>query len=126
MTVYMPPLVPAVYKEFAAEEELAASISELRERLHASGVTFIDFLDVRGLSPNDCEFIDGIHGGDITNARILLHIDDWRRERGLPALARTAELRQMVRGNAGLAMAREVKTSLKPEVDFLDIGCEKE
>ena len=79
-----------------------------------------------GLSASDCEFIDGIHGGDITNARILLRIDEWRRERGLSALARTAELTQMVEGNAGLAMAREVKTSSKPELDFLDIGCKKE
>jgi hypothetical protein len=126
VTVYMPPLAPTVYRELATKGDVTVSIEKTKERLREAGIEFIDFLDARSLPSGDCEFIDGIHGGDITNARMLLHIDEWRRARGLPPLARTTELRKMVEDDAGLAMARVRKTSPKPEVDFLDIGCEKE
>lgn len=96
-------------------------IGKLREALEKAGLEVADFQNTAGLGANDCEFIDGFHGGDVVYARIL------------KALAMRGPLSAWVDpvgidrylANAGRAMARDDRVTERPEVDFLKLSCTK-
>ena len=48
-----------------------AKISTFSEVVEKNG---FDFFDFRRISTDDCEFLDGYHGGDVTYQRILKEI----------------------------------------------------
>jgi len=85
---------------------------------------FLDYSNPATISANDCEFVDGFHGGDTVSARMLEH-----------ASLKSTELGEVIDSHyikdfltrfnghaAGLTMIRDPKVK---EVDFLNLGCWK-
>jgi hypothetical protein len=71
VALMLAPLPGAVIERLQTEGRYAY-MDELRRLLAARfPLQFADFLDLRGVSP-DSEFLDGMHGGDVTYMRIIL------------------------------------------------------
>lgn len=116
-TVVLAPFAPTVAN--AMKPERFRHYAALIKRLHEAEIPYSDFTYPSTLGNDDCEYIDGFHGGDVVYARMLSQI-----------VAKHATLRQFVdvehlksisethRGSA--AWSRY--TSL-PEIDFLELGC---
>ena len=125
VTVYMPPLAPTVYDELMRRIGDYKYIADIKDRLKGDGIEILDLQNPYLLQSGACEFVDGFHGGAITNARVLLAIDQWRVSQSLPALGRTDLLHALISKNSGHAMLRERTVVPGQEVDFLKIGCDK-
>ena len=69
--IFITPSSPTVGKAFKKKKIDFGYIDVLRQYIINKGG--IDFHDFQHISSNDCEFIDGDHGGDITYQRILLY-----------------------------------------------------
>jgi len=123
--VILPPVAPPVFKALQENEEQYGILNDLRSRLTAANIFFLDATDPSSLNSTACEFIDGIHGGDVTYARMILLLDEKRRRAGLSPVGKTAALLQMVKENAGLSMARDIRVTAEQETDFLRMGCKK-
>ncbi|CAN7273330.1 hypothetical protein [Brevundimonas sp. LjRoot202] len=97
-------------------EQLSACVGD------ASFFSFVDPASIRG--GTDCEFVDGLHGGDVTYARMLNQIGeaDPETRRYLRADFLTAFIERYKghAGGSGLALRPGMK-----EVDFLGLGCRK-
>lgn len=73
---------------------------------------------------SDCEFVDGLHGGDVTYARMLVAVarDDLR----LAGHVDQEFMQDFIAANAGHAGGLTTALFTKgTEPDFLDIGCRK-
>jgi hypothetical protein len=71
VALMLAPLPGAVIERLQAEGRYAY-VDELRRLLAARfSAQFADFLDLRGVAP-DSEFLDGMHGGEVTYERIIL------------------------------------------------------
>lgn len=88
-------------------------------------VTFVDISDPTDLpGSNDCEFIDGFHGGDTTAARMLLLLAG--RDSKAAAYISTDYLKDFLARHAGYAAGITAeKITSNREVDFMKIGCRK-
>ncbi len=124
VTLLLPPLANAVREaiEQNAENRL---IPLWRDAVIDLGFRVFDFTDSRLLKSNDCEFVDGFHGGEVIYLRILDAISNFDNS----ALAKSID-RDMISGlitaNSGHARIAELRDhDVPPEVDFLDLGCQK-
>lgn len=119
------PVAPRVIDEMARRPDEFGYIAEARARLSEINESHYDFYDPRVLGADDCEFVNGFHGGDVVSARILAAIY----ESGEPNVVRVADierLRRIIRENAGFALAdRQYFRDGDAEGDFLDLGCPK-
>lgn len=119
-----PPFAERVWSEMAqggygyiqeANTELAQCVDD---------VPFYDFSAPSALlDSNDCEFVDGFHGGDVAYARLIGEL-----ARAEPKLQRYVSLdfiHDFTAANAGLAQGVDKSRMSGPEVDFLGIGCAK-
>jgi hypothetical protein len=87
--------------------------------------TIYAYLDMAELNlKNDCEFIDGNHGGDVTYARILLDLSKYQNR-----ILKYININYLIdfinkeKGYAG-GLSRHGKLMAK-EIDFLNLGCKK-
>src|SRR5262249_51226530 len=67
-------LIPPVAGEVADAMQKSGRYGILRdmhERLASLGHPFFDFHDPRSFGSSDCEFVDGMHGGEVTALRML-------------------------------------------------------
>lgn len=72
----------------------------------------------------DCEFIDGLHGGDVTYARIMNEISKTDSQ-VLESIDRDFII-NFIKGKSGFAEGvKQQKSTSEPEVDFLNLGCKK-
>lgn len=124
VTLLLPPLASSVLGaiEPNAENRL---IPLWRDAIVDLGFRVFDFTDSRLLKSSDCEFIDGFHGGEVTYLRILDAISNF--DNG--ALAKSIDhdmVRALIAANSGNARIAELRDhDAPPEVDFLDLGCQK-
>jgi hypothetical protein len=119
----LPPVAGAPYgrmKEFGLQ-----LVTALHDHLAQAGIPFYDFTDAAALGTPDCEFIDGIHGGQVSYLRILRamvpDLDAAPATRGL--VKPVAELDGVIAANSGRATLRTEPG--RPEIDFLDLSCNK-
>lgn len=90
------------------------------------GTNVFDYVDPTAFSGADnCEFLDGFHGGEITYARMLLALTALR-----PALLpfiNTEFLRTFVKDNSGLTspITMQKYGEGKREIDFMKLGCRR-
>lgn len=119
----LPPVAAIPYgrmKEFGLQ-----LITALHDHLAHAGIPFYDFTDAASLGTPDCEFIDGIHGGQVSYFRILRamapDLEAGPATRGL--VKPVAALDAVIAADSGRATLRTEPG--KPEIDFLDLGCNK-
>ncbi|MDY0873135.1 hypothetical protein [Dongia rigui] len=124
VVLFLPPLAGSVLQAIEQDPE-SRLIPLWRDAMANLGARVFDFTDPQALGSNDCEFVDGFHGGAVTYMRILDAIADY----GDTILSRAID-RDMVAGliatNAGHARVNELLPGdAPPEIDFLDLGCPK-
>jgi hypothetical protein len=128
VAMFLPPVAPPVRRAMIARPDafgyVVALTRALEHTARASNVEFYDFLWREAPEAADpCEYVDGIHGGDVVFGRMLLAMAAGS------MLAQTvdrAEVRHAIdvyRGHTvtpldGVRYAR-------PEADFLRLGCVK-
>lgn len=121
--VFIPPLSPRVFNAMQGKENLYPHLFKLCEALDKRGIDVMDFSNPRSLGTNDCEFVDGFHGGDVTYARILRRMaDHWP---ALLAYVNMEKLDAVIRDWPGHAMIPDVRVTSLPEIDFMRINCSK-
>jgi hypothetical protein len=124
VVVVMPPFANAVYQKMLLSKKYSY-ISSLTKDLNNTHAVF-DFTnpnDIRGA--NDCEFIDGFHGGETIYARILLQIS--ARDKLVNDTIDFAYISRVLSKYEGKSSPETIATygSGKPEVDFLGLKCSK-
>jgi hypothetical protein len=122
VVLFIPPLAPSVAKKMDGFKNEYLFIEELRDRIKAAGLTYQDFHHPSQIATNDCEFIDGIHGGDVTYARILSFLAEQNAP--LKSYINTATLDNITKYYNNIAMVPH-KSISSHEVDFLHLGCDK-
>ncbi|MDO8468272.1 MAG: hypothetical protein Q7S29_00750 [Candidatus Peribacter sp.] len=123
--VLLPPFAESVADALKQEQAHYGIFDDLKKQIRATGVFLLDATDPAAFGSSDCEFIDGVHPGDVAMARMLLALDRERQRAGLAPIGNTEVLRRTVEENAGLAMARDPRVTTAKEGDFLHLGCRK-
>ncbi len=67
--------------------------------------------------------VDGFHGGDVSYARILLHLAAASPQ--VKGVINEPYLREVTEEFSGNAMIPDKRVTLDPEVDFLELQCAK-
>lgn len=119
--VLLPPIAGPVLKH--NEPTHRRGLERLVELIRAEGWPLADFTDPSTYGSTDCEFIDGMHGGVVTYARLSL--DLVRRHPELEPYFDSARLQAIVRERAGHATLAEDHPPGLRETDFLRLGCAK-
>jgi hypothetical protein len=102
-------------------------IDDLRRRAVTLGVPFFDFHDPGQLGSEDCEFIDGAHGGEVTYLRMLKVMANSPGT-GLAPYVNLADNNTRIQRFAGRVYAFDNPGSATvgdKETDFLGLGCMK-
>lgn len=121
----LPPIAPSVGRMLVEQGDRFGYVSSFRASLHAINSHHFDFYDALALGSDDCEFVDGFHGGDVVAARMLGAVA--KHSSILPAYLNKSAIDHAVFGYTGMASADN--TFLRPgehELDFLGIGCKKQ
>ena len=71
LIVIAPPITSALLKAVTSSPAANAYMSQWRQRLKEAWPQTYDFTDPRSIGSSDCEFYDGIHGGEVAYARIF-------------------------------------------------------
>ena len=121
--IFVPPIAPTLLNEMPNFVNENSFIEQVFNTLTASGISFNNYHDPSILSSSDCEFIDGIHGGDVLYAKILKNMVDTNKN--LNKFVDTEYLDSVIDLYSELAMIPNPKLNSLPEVDFLKIGCNK-
>ena len=99
-------------------------VEEFRNKVVA--LEGFDYHDPKIIHSNDCEFIDGFHGGDVTYQRILL--DMAEKDESLKSYVDMNILKKSINKNSNKTLTifkSEKNMYLRHEIDFLEIGCKK-
>lgn len=120
--LFLPPLSQDVNKEMKKYNYIC--VENLKDKFKKHGIRIYDFTQpARILSTDDCEFIDGIHGGDVLYAKVLNYISS--KEPVLKEYVRHDYLYNVIEKYSGLAMLPDSGITSKKEVDFLHKNCKK-
>ena len=120
MVIFLPPIPPMVLQAMNDSGDYGY-VDTLRPRLAAFAkerdIPVFDFHDMQRYGSGDCEYYDGVHGGENTYNRILLHM-----------ALKNGMVRDVVDlPKLGWAIRRlKDRASSNPdEIDFLGLGCDK-
>ena len=125
VVVVLPPFPSSVVAAFQEEAAHYGVFDSLRNTLRDKNIPFFDATDPAIFGSSDCEFLDGVHGGDVAYARLVLWIDAERKKSGFPPIGNTVLLQKLIAENAGYALAKDPRVTADAEVDFLHMGCKK-
>ncbi|HRE32457.1 MAG TPA: hypothetical protein PLD88_10830, partial [Candidatus Berkiella sp.] len=120
--LFIAPLAPKIANKMDEYQKEYAFISGLRSELTAAGISFIDFHHPDFIGATDCEFIDGIHGGDLVYAKILRSLA--AAHPALNAYLDQEYLKQVTHHYRDIAMIPP-QNGQQTEIDFLHLGCDK-
>lgn len=121
--LFFPPLAPTVHEAVKRKQDRYGYFAELRTLLSQAGLKFYDFEDPSTVQTNNCEFVDGFHGGDTTTARVLLALS--RKDPKVRQFVDMNALQEMILENRGRAFIADLRAMREKEADFLKIGCQK-
>lgn len=119
----VPPVAPSVEAALRREGGKYAYVNEFLERIRNISKHHFNFFSAASLESDNCEFVDGFHGGDVVSARMAKEFSRY------PELARyidTASIDAILKDYSGMATYDHAYA--KPgeqEIDFLSIGCAK-
>ena len=122
--IFFPPFAEAVNNAMDMIGEKYQYIDDLKAKLKELGIHYYDFTNARLLGSDDCEFIDGFHGGDLTYAKILKYIYD--KEPSIREYINISYLERVISNYNGIAFIPDARVTSLPEIDFLKLGCNKE
>ena len=120
-TLVVAPLAPTVFDRMTGSGNYGF-IPKLFQRFQDENLQIQNYLDPLTLGITDCEFVDGIHLGDVGTAKLVRAIGEHD-ERVKPFIneAETQRLAAMT----GKSMVLITERYNIPENDFLGIGCKK-
>lgn len=119
--VFLPPLAGKALA--AMKQQDYPHLYKLRDALGACGIDVADLSNPALLGSNDCEFVDGFHGGEIIYARVLRALAD--RWPALLAYVNMEKIDAVIRDWKDHALSRNVMLTDRSETDFLGLGCKK-
>lgn len=122
VVIFIPPLAPSVYKAMQDKQEKYAYIDELFMTLQNNQIYFFNYHNPAVLKDDDCEFLDGFHGGDIFYARILA--DMAQKNETLQPYVNMPYLTELIHTHKSRVFSKDSISNLK-EQDFLNLGCGK-
>ena len=117
--IFIAPLSQRVYDAMLEREQNFPQLFQLADTLAERDIIVQDYSNPQMLRSNDCEFIDGFHGGDVTYARILRDMADKS-----PALVQHVNIMTLdenIHYYSGFAMIPDQRISQVPEVDFMNL-----
>ncbi|WP_404712363.1 hypothetical protein [Sphingomonas sp. MMS24-J13] len=124
VVVVAPPFASPIWRRLARPDY--DYIRDGYRRLSAcAGAPLFDFTDPAAIEgSNDCEFIDGLHGGDVTYARLLRQVGE--RDPKVRRWLRAGSIERFVGRYGGRAGGSRLQRDpgLR-EADFLKLGCVK-
>ncbi len=121
--LFIPPLSQKAYNKMEQNRDFWPHLFKLRASLDKAGITVLDFSSPASFNSNDCEFIDGFHGGEIAYARILSELAKSYPE--LEKFVNITRLTTLVQDWKNHAMSFNPEVTLDPEIDFNNFGCPK-
>ncbi len=104
------------------KQEKYAYIDELFMTLQNNQIYFFNYHNPAVLKDDDCEFLDGFHGGDVFYARILA--DMAQKSEILQPYVNIPYLTELIHTHKGRVFSKDSISDLK-EQDFLGLGCGK-
>lgn len=122
--VILPPFPGRVMEALDANPQYAV-LADVRKSVSALPTETYDFTDGRTLG-DDCEYLDGRHGGDIVYMRMLSEILRRNPKSALAGVVDLAKIQQEITTSKGraLAFSTELGSSFR-EADFLGLSCKK-
>jgi hypothetical protein len=121
--VFIAPLADRVLSAMRAKESSYPHLFDLRKALLERGIDALDFTDPKILGSNDCEFVDGFHGGEVTYTRILRAMTD--RWPALLAYVNMERVENVIRSWKGHTLVPDERLTALPETDFMHWNCPK-
>lgn len=120
--LFLPPLPTIVNEEMQRFDY--SYIEKFKKACLKNNISIYDFTNPKIMvDANDCEFIDGFHGGDVLYAKILLRL--LKQEPLLSDYINRSYLEDVVFRYNGLAMIPNKNICINREIDFLQLGCSK-
>lgn len=121
--LFLPPIAEPLYDWLETQPE-PNMVKEVRRRLALLPALTFDFHDPKTVRTNLCEFVDGMHGGEVTYLRIL---DTMAADPSadLEHVLDRARIQQLIAANGGYARLQSDDPTREPEADFNSLGCKK-
>lgn len=120
----IPPIANAVYRYMQKDEFQYDFIDDFRNYIKTLPIENYDFHNLSIITEDDCECVDGFHGGDVVYQRMLKYMDS--KNSLLSKYLNMTQLNTNIINFKGCALTATPKNKiLLREVDFLDLGCEK-
>ena len=122
VVIFLPPFSPEI-SNILSDPIKASFINELKDKFDESNLVYYDFGNPENFNSSSCEFFDGIHPGNITNARLLLEINS--NENDINGYIKTSYLKDVIYKFKDFASILNPNLTSLKEIDFLGIECEK-
>lgn len=123
---FAPPLAPTVYDRMVGLGDSYEYLFEIDAAMNEVDVQFFNFTDPDSIQTNDCEFIDGFHGGEVTMLRVIERIAEQEDTGQFKQIVNLDAVRDAIDKNSGRTLVSEGYNHLsRPETDFLGLGCQK-
>jgi hypothetical protein len=124
--IVLPPLARRVLDKMASRGEDFGYFADLREYTATLKSEAYDFTEPESLGADDCEFVDGFHGGEVVYQRIIANIIAQNPNSALAPYVDTGALNRSIRNAHGHALSRQSAGQYAlAETDFLRLGCRK-
>jgi len=122
LIIFIPPVANATYKKM--KDYPYGFVSKFRELVKSLNSENYDYHNLSILTQNDCECVDGFHGGDVVYSRILKDIYD--KNSSISKYIDIVNINKNInlyQGNALIVNSDNIFSNI--EVDFLRLGCIK-
>ncbi|ODS23478.1 hypothetical protein AB835_08570 [Candidatus Endobugula sertula] len=129
VVAFLPPVAPPVIDVMTDSRSLYQwnnyrYIKDIVDGLAREGYKVHNLFDSTEYGSGTCEFVDGIHGGDVTYARILRAMVA-NGEKSLREFINLPYIDSVIKKYQGLAMIPDARVTTQKEVDFLELDCKK-
>lgn len=126
LVCFVAPLSYTAYLKMLSMSDKYIYVKKFQNYLMASSNETYDFLNIESVGSNDCECVDGFHGGEVTYQRILLKIMEINPNSLLKDYINVNLLKASIKESSGKALSAIDNRKYKmKELDFLELGCKK-
>ena len=124
--VVMPPLTRPVLESMKARGADFSYLTGIQEYITALPFETYNFTESKYLGADDCEFVDGFHGGEVVYQRMIASIIVQNPNSALVPHVNIGALLRSIRKSSGHVLTTKSSTEYTlAETDFLQIGCQK-
>jgi hypothetical protein len=118
----IPPIANDVYRKMKNYQY--GFVDKFRELINSLNEENYDYHNPSVISKDDCEFVDGFHGGDVFFNRILKNMHD--NNSSISKYIKTDNVNNSINSYQGNTLTINSENIFKnQEVDFLKLGCKK-